>query len=217
MNKLEKYKRLVNKRKEFDFGHGLLNPSEINDGIYDCEEIGAWSQWQGNLDAKILLIGQDWGDIDYFTDNKGQDIDQNPTNKNLIELFRCIGIEIGTPSTPNKSAPVFFTNSILGIKEEGKMAGKVNQSWARQCTKEFLTPLIEIIEPKIIITLGTHAFSEVAYLYGLKKSSLKNILASSPEISIENKLICPRFHCGGRGLANRKLDLQKQDWLRIVV
>ena len=29
----------------------------------DCEEINLWTYWQGrgNLDAKIMLVGQDWG------------------------------------------------------------------------------------------------------------------------------------------------------------
>ena len=29
----------------------------------DCKEINLWTYWQGrgNLDAKIMLVGQDWG------------------------------------------------------------------------------------------------------------------------------------------------------------
>lgn len=216
MNKHILYNQLVQKRKAFRFFDGLLNPSEIEGGKYDCEQIGAWSQWHGNLNAEIFLIGQDWGDIDYFVDNQGCDIDSNPTNRNIIELFKCVGIDIGIPSKPNVSTPVFFTNSILGIKVDGKMAGKISQSWARQCTDAFLKPLIDIINPRVIITLGTVAYGEVAYLYGLRKTSLKKLLSESPEIQVNKKVICPRFHCGGLGLANRKLDDQKRDWLRIL-
>ena len=215
MNKKDAYQALVEKRKSFKFHHGLLNPSEIESGRYDSDHIGAWSKWQGNLDADILLVGQDWGDTHYFIENQGNDIDDNPTNRNLIELFLCLGIDIGMPSKPNDMAPVFFTNSILGIKEDGRMAGKVSQSWARQCTDEFLKLLVKIINPKVIITLGTYAYSEVAYMYGLKKGTLKNLISESPEIKVGNTVICPRYHCGGLGLANRKLPLQKQDWLRI--
>ena len=36
----------------------------------DCKEINLWTYWQGrgNLDAKIMLVGQDWADHDkgYF-------------------------------------------------------------------------------------------------------------------------------------------------------
>ena len=48
-------------RKKFKFTD-LKEPSEIENGKYDKEDsIGPWSLWQGNLEAQILVIGQDWG------------------------------------------------------------------------------------------------------------------------------------------------------------
>jgi DNA polymerase len=48
---------LVEKRKKYCF-KGLLNPSQIDNGIYDKDTaLGPWSLWQGNLDAQILVIG----------------------------------------------------------------------------------------------------------------------------------------------------------------
>jgi Uracil-DNA glycosylase len=212
--KNKKYINLVEKRKSFKFAD-LKNPSEIENGIYDKEHsIGPWSLWQGNLDAEILVIGQDWGDVNYYLDNKGIDADNNPTNRNLIELFKTLNIDIGTPSDPNKSAPVFFTNAILGIKYNG-MSSKVKASWVKECTNEFLKPLIEIIEPKIIITLGTYAFKAVKDLYKLKEKPVLKDLINRDPIEVEDKKIFAFYHCGGLGLANRKLELQKEDWNRV--
>lgn len=212
--KNEQYLKLVKKRKNFKF-RDLKNPSEIESGKYDTEDsIGPWSLWQGNLDAEILVVGQDWGDVKYYLDNKGMDSDNNPTNKNLIELFKKLNIDIGTPSSPNKSAPVFFTNAILGIKDNG-MSSKVKAAWGKECTKEFLEPLIEIIEPKIIITLGTYAFKSVKDLYKLKEEPvLKKLITKNP-IEVDDKKIFTFYHCGGLGLANRKLELQKEDWNKL--
>lgn len=213
-SKQERYLELVKKRKEFSF-KDLKNPSELNNGEYDKENvINPWSLWQGNIDADILVIGQDWGDIDYYLGNKGIDSDSNPTNINLIELFKVLNMDIGTPSNPNKSLPLFFTNAILGIKDNG-MSSKAKDAWQRECTEEFLKPLIEIIEPNIIITLGVHAFKAIKRIYRLKqKPVLKNLVSISP-IEVDNKKIFAFYHCGRLGLANRNLDMQKEDWNKI--
>jgi len=215
MIKKEQYRRLVKKRKAHPFSEGLLNPSEIENGKYDKDDqLGPWSRWQGNLDASILLIGQDWGNIDYYLDNKGYDTDHNPTNQNLVELFASIGINIGIPSKPNFSAPVFFTNTILGIKKNGNMSAKVRKAWAKESAELFLAPLIEIICPKTIITLGGHAYGEIARIYDLSVLPLRELINTNP-IRVGEKEVYAMYHCGGLGLANRNFQLQKGDWARI--
>ena len=61
MNPKEKaYLQLVEKRKSFQF-EKLLNPSETEDGRFDCDHVESWARWMGNLNAKIMLIGKDFG------------------------------------------------------------------------------------------------------------------------------------------------------------
>jgi len=216
MNKREQYLSLVKKRKMHVFSKGLINPSAIENGKYDtANHVGPWSAWQGNLDACILVIGQDWGNIDFYLDNEGYDTDDNPTNRNLAELFSSIGIDIGLPNRPNCSAPVFFTNTILGIKEVGTMSAKVRKAWAKESADRFLAPLIEIIHPRTIITLGVCAYGEIARIYGLTVLPLRELIHRNP-ISVGDTEVYAMYHCGGLGLANRKLDLQKGDWASIV-
>ena len=96
--KQDRYADLVKKRKAFSFSEGLLNPSQIESGKYDSpEHIGPWSCWQGSIDAYILVVGQDWGDYNYYVRNRGIDDDNNPTCKNLTQLFLSIGVDIGVP------------------------------------------------------------------------------------------------------------------------
>lgn len=94
-DKRELYYKLVQARKNCHLCNGLTNPSECNSGIYDSDQIGPWTLWQGNLDSKIMIIGQDWGDTKYFLENKGRDSNNNATNKTMIELFKLIGPDIG--------------------------------------------------------------------------------------------------------------------------
>jgi DNA polymerase len=216
VSKQLQYNTLVFKRKSFTFSEGLLNPSQIENGKYDSiEHIGPWSAWHAYLDAKILVVGQDWGDVKYYLSNKGYDIDSNPTSKNLVELFAMLGIDIGLPSNPNKSAKVFLTNTILGMKDGG-MSSSISAKWVNEGAKEFLAPLIEIVQPEIIITLGTNSYKAMAEIYALKKSiSLKEISGKEPIVLDDGKLLFTMFHCGGLGLRNRSLNLQKEDWLRV--
>src|SRR5688572_20246434 len=87
--KLAQYKTLVQARKACRAcGDGLVNPSVCADGRYDAAHLGPWSRWQGNLDARVMIIGQDWSDRQTFEKCKGSDDMKNPTNRTLVELLR---------------------------------------------------------------------------------------------------------------------------------
>ena len=94
----------------------------------ECQEINLWTYWQGrgHLDARIMLVGQDWGcpwdagaaevmrNVQAM--NRGQSIgymreNENPTDRNLIELFRSIGFDILTDDSR-----LFFTNFVMGYR-----------------------------------------------------------------------------------------------------
>jgi uracil-DNA glycosylase len=217
MTKEERYKALVAKRKAFTF-KDLNNPSQIDNGAFDCEHIDAWSQWQGNLDAKILVIGQDWGDVSYFTKHRGKDNAGNKTNQNLSELFQEININIGSP---NNSIPqsVFLTNAILGIKgiaEQKQMSGIVKTSWIRESTEAFTKELIDIIQPEIIITLGKIPLYAMRLIHSEIPNEKLSVLKDENPINLKDQTrLFAFYHCGGLGLASRKLNLQKEDWQKI--
>ena len=77
------YRELVAQRKACHRCAGLHNPSEGELGQFDSEEIGSWSRLYGNLNAEIMVVGQDWGHAGYYKENKGLDKPTNPTTKNL--------------------------------------------------------------------------------------------------------------------------------------
>src|SRR5438045_1083685 len=90
MDKQLRYTELVAKRKECRLcdSHGLTNPSACQNGAYDVSgHIGPWTQWQGNLDADLMVIAQDWGGLEYFIEHKGLEEDTNTTNRRICELL----------------------------------------------------------------------------------------------------------------------------------
>lgn len=154
MSKHLAYADLVDQRRRCRLCLDLVNPSTVNAGQLDADEIGPWSRWQGNLDAPLMVVGQDWGDVRYFEIDRGLDGAKNPTNDMLRELLGSIGIEIAPPGDSALPQRVFFTNAILCLKTEGGLQGAVRPSWFSNCGTTFLRPLIGIVHPKVVACLG---------------------------------------------------------------
>ena len=208
----------------------------------DCEEINLWTYWQGrgNLDAKIMLVGQDWGcPWDESAEhtmkqialaNKGMNyryLENNPsiTDKRLIRLFQEIGYEDITNPCPD----LFFTNFILGYRNKG-LSGGYQQSWADH-DKSYFRELADIIEPQVILCLGRSAFEGVISAFDVQlPTRIKdfNAFIEGPDnpvaVSLKNGNTAYVFalaHCGAMGTLNRNgkksTDLEKQldDWRKI--
>lgn len=208
----------------------------------DCkQEINLWSYWQGSLDAKIMLVGQDWGcPYDKTSQptmeqihraNNGDTYDylsQNPsrTDQNLIELFSALlNRKITEPCND-----LFFTNFVLGYRTHGT-SGKYQKGWEEH-DRGFFKELVEIIEPKVILCLGKATFQAVlASLAPDLKPRIgryNNYIESSRNpvsISTASGAIISVFalaHCGVTGTLNRngkenlKLDKQIADWKKVA-
>jgi uracil-DNA glycosylase len=161
MNKLTDYAQLVAARKACHLCSGLTNPADVEAGRFDSEHIGAWSLWQGNLDASIMVVGQDWGNTTYFVRREGREGPRNPTNLALVELVGIAGISIGDPGSAVGRDIAFFTNAILCLKgSDGGLQGKVQRSWFDNCT-EFLRRQIEIVRPAVVVGLGERAYRAI--------------------------------------------------------
>jgi hypothetical protein len=53
-------------------------------------DIGPWTDWQGNLDAELMVVGQEWGGEKNYVMQRGRDVDDDPTNANLVDLVNSI-------------------------------------------------------------------------------------------------------------------------------
>lgn len=110
-----RFAALVPARKACRLCSDLVNPAECEDGRYDSEQIGPWSLWQGNIEAEMMIVGQDWGDTRYWIDNKGHEKAGNRTNEMLIKLLGSIGINVRRPAlTDLGGGAVFATNELRG-------------------------------------------------------------------------------------------------------
>lgn len=136
---------------------GQKKPVVVESCDYLGNQINLWSYWQGSLNAKILLVGQDWGTVNPKSDNdkyrnertkenvqkmdRGEaaayfdGIDEKirfKTDNFIIELFKALGNEYGDVTCKNDD--LFFTNLCLGYRSEGNSQG-FRVKWLRDDVK----------------------------------------------------------------------------------
>lgn len=217
--KQRQYSKLLSRRKVCRVCRGLINPADYKGGVYDSNHIGPWSRWQGNLDAPLMIVGQDWGTPRYFGDNRGFDDPDFPTNKRLRELLESIGISIGLPSQKEGRGKVFLTNAILCLKQRKSTQAAVKEQWFKNC-QGFLRDLVEIVKPKVLVTLGQEAFRAILSSYGWPDRPSQ---IHRDDVERRHGVVLPGdislfavYHCGNRILnTHRDLQQQRGDWRRI--
>jgi len=216
------YEQLVKTRKAYKLDiTGLINQSELDfdNGCY----LDPWGKWYNHLSPDILVIGQDWGNVKYYNKNSGLDNPSNPTCINLSKLFSSIGFEIGTPLKPNTELKLHFANIIPFIRR-GKMQGSLelilNQQTINAFALTFMKPLVELLQPKIVITLGLASTTALLNVFDIpveKKNKLTDMV-TGPAIKLTDDIkLLLMCHCRASVInRNRNLELQKIDWQRVI-
>jgi uracil-DNA glycosylase family 4 len=209
-----RYADLVAARKACRACEGLLtNPAQIVGGAHDGDRVGPYTRWQGNLDAEVMIIGQDFADIESFERLEGWPGEDVGTNRTLVELLADAGIQIALPRRGEPEDRLFFTNAVLCLKR-GAMGSRVPAACARTCAWLFLRPTIELVRPRAVITLGRVAFEAVLHAYGLPRSRrfLDVVRARRRVDLLGGAALFPMVHPSARVRATRSLAEQREDW-----
>lgn len=195
---------------------GLQNPAQLFDGKQDSTEIGPWTRWQGALDAELMVVGQDWGDVDYLETHNGLDDPDNSTNVALRHLLAIAGFSVEPVGPTTERGTIFLTNAILCLKRGG-MGARVRAAWFNECGEHFLRPQVDLIRPSALVTLGERAYRAVCRAFGRPSGAFrKAVEAESPPEIREKVRFFPRYHCSPRVLARaRVIAQQREDWRRI--
>ena len=171
----------------------------------DRPYINRWNLWQGNLDADIMVIGQDYGqkedgvavEVCSWSNKKDQ------TNIRLKELFeKAFKIALDSNETP-----LFFTN-MANCYRKKRTSGGMHSGWLPICANKYMERLIRIVRPKIIIVLGRSAFEALHCMENL--SVTRKVLPSSCSIKLgtfSRKTIFGRLQSTMRVISKNKLPL----------
>ena len=182
---------------------------------YDPDVVSHWEQWLGHRRPKLLIVGQDFGNVDYFIRHRGRDEPHNPTNDNLQRLLAAAGIYATDPPNRDLAAPVFATNSILCLKE-GRMSSSILDSWVNTCAERHLAPLVRYLRPPVVVGMGNCGWRAVRRVFALDHAPRAIAQAAgSSWIVADGTHVFAVGHPGPLGLINRPWAQQLADWRRI--
>jgi DNA polymerase len=230
VSKSERYAKLVDDRRNCRKCAAVVNPSVCAGGKYDsAAHIGPWSDWQGNLDADTMIIGQEWGGTDNYERQFGRDRDGDATNVNLVTLMANIGVSLPPPSAmqgTSQNGAFFFTNAILCLRQGaatnrtiGEKNDKTNapsKDTFSNCARTFLRAQIELVEPRFVLALGLLAWNGLMEAFSLPlRSTLKEAFQRGHLPLGKRTIAFPLFHCGSKSHLNRPLHLQIDDWKKM--
>jgi uracil-DNA glycosylase len=185
------------------------------DYAFDPAVVSHWEQWLGHKNPKLLVVGQDFGNVAYFKRHQGRDEPGNQTNANLRRCLAAAGIYVSDPPELDAAAPVFMTNSILCIKE-GRMDAPILASWVRSCTEAHLVPLLRYLRPPVVVGMGNRGWQAVRQAFALHDAPPQVSKAlGSRWIAADRTLVFAVVHCGPLGLSNRPWPQRIADWQRI--
>jgi uracil-DNA glycosylase family 4 len=209
-----RYRAMVAGRKACKCFSGLVNASALR---FDSDEIGPWTRWLGDLDARVLVVGQDWGDEHAFEKQKDLDSPNSATNRMLRELLASVGVPVPDVGVAAGPSGVFLTNAVLCFKDQGCQA-PVREEWFQACGPRFLRPQIELVNPRVVICLGERAYGAVLSAYDLPAHPNWRRAVEGPGVMLAGGPVAVAvYHCGQRILnTHRKRDAQFEDWKRVA-
>ncbi|MBU3656340.1 MAG: hypothetical protein FGM23_08320 [Alphaproteobacteria bacterium] len=198
MKKLDRIRDLSYKRRQ-DRLEGFLNVSDFHDGRYDTHDfVSPYSKTACNLDADVMLIGQDWSSEDRLNKGYSEVIAKLgydptiPTNKNLKKLLKeFLNLDFGD---------CYATNLFVFIKKNG-MSGSIPKKDFVYCANKYTIEEIKIINPKIVICMGSNAFKILSKIMTGNEKTLKDY--NDPIYDANSGAhIIGVYHPGGQGTAN---------------
>ena len=179
-----------------------------------------WTDWFNRLNSEIMIIGQDWGP---YSDMKKFNnlLYNNKSNwKEIIELEKSNTKKILENYIKESSNgqylldDIFITNAIMCARQGNSYRG--NNIDLRKSTincSEHLQKQIEIIKPKVILTLGYYPLMSLSKTLDFKiDKTLKETIKNYPEIKTDNFVIIPLYHPVAQIRKQEQLEQYKRIW-----
>lgn len=215
--KVEEYTTLVEARKACRLCPALVNPAVASGGQFDSDEIGPYTQWQGNLDAPLVVVAQDFADVTSFTERRGSPGEKVQTNLDLVRLLKEAGITVSPPRKDHPDDVLFFTNAVLCLKA-GSMSAAVPARYFRNCGHAFLRRTVELVSPRAVVVLGKGALRAVTAAFDLPVDEpFAALVERSPSLLLASGLPLFAMYHPSRTVQNtaRRWEEQQGDWRRL--
>lgn len=177
-----------------------------------------WFDWENRANAKIMIIGQDWGPyialkpyVERYNEQKdkpGFNLDDFmfDTFSSRTERFIMKAIEttykkhFNNEITHKTWNDIFFTVAIMFTRQGKNFRGNdfFDEKFGIEVSFPYLKRQIDVLKPKIVIALGKLAYRVVAKYYNLEiqNESISKVVERIGDgaINVNNTIIIPIFH-----------------------
>lgn len=205
--------------------------------IYEQEEFARnipsiWTDWYNRLDADIMIVGQDWGPFidmkklnhEYLKNGSKESWDvlieseksltKKMLTKYIVDSARLCDIDINE----DYMSRIYVTNAIMCARKGNNYRG--DNIKLKECTlncSEYLKRQIEIVKPKVIMTLGYYPLLSLTNIYELKiPKTLGEVIQNMPVIKIDDLVIVPLYHPTAQISREKQLEQYKRIWEHII-
>lgn len=161
-----------------------------------------WTDWFHRMDSSIMIIGQDWGPyqemktlhdkLNYDKSNWKDLIESEKSNTKKLLAYYIEQSSQGTYTLDD----LFVTNVILCARKGNSYRGdNIDLKKSTLNCSKYLLRQIEIVKPKVIVTLGYYPLLLLASIFGFPISkTLKETIQCYPEIKVYDFVIIPVYH-----------------------
>ena len=224
----------MKKKKFYDFIVSLENCEKCTN--FDCKEKSLinfykekelcinipsiWTDWFNRIESDIMIIGQDWGPYNDMKKFHNLLKDDKSNWKEIIELEKSKTkkmLEHYIKSSSNNKYSlddIFITNAIMCARQGNNYRGNnidLKKS-TMNCSKNLLKQ-IDIVKPKIILTLGYYPLKSLSLIFKFNiDSTLKSTIEKYPEINVDNYVIIPLYHPVAQIRKDEQLRQYKRIW-----
>jgi len=164
--KADRYADLVRRRKACTLcAPDLANPAYIEGGRFDSEQIGPYTRWQNDLDARVVVVGKDFAPVARFIGYSGRPADTR-TNRQILQHLRDGFPNMKAPDEDSPCPGLFFTNAVLCLAGGRAMRSMVAGRHVRTCARAYLRDTIDLVGPLAVATLGLQATEGTLHAFG---------------------------------------------------
>jgi uracil-DNA glycosylase family 4 len=163
-----------------------------------CDSARILNRSVGNLKSDIMFIGEAPGRLG--ADSSGIPFHGDMSGHNFEDLLSFSNID------RNK---IYVTNAVLCNPKDkkGNNSTPINQE-IKNCSS-FLKQQIELINPKIVVTLGAKALQALSHIHEHNLTLKESTRTSNTWF---NRILIPCYHPGQRAMIHRSMANQRSDY-----
>ena len=211
-DKLRKLKALARKRQRCRW-RGYKVIGDYHRGAYECDFVSPYTKTAGNVDSDIMVVLQDWSshaalsqplNSDCVTYGYATNLYTNRNLERLLEEHFSLSLR-----------DIYATNLFPFIKR-GQMGTTIPRSDLVRAAQEFALPQINIIRPKLAISLGLVTFNALREACGHEAVYPLAAAVRAP-FDLSGMRVWCQAHTGARGQNNRNRGRKRvpEDWKRM--